>query len=389
VSEHALRRAMVIQALSNAGTSSAGLFIPLLAHEVGASDLQLGVIGAVFGATLFVSAWSFGRWADMGRRRAIIRAGLLAAALAAPVHMFATDPASLALARGLFGFAAGIYPAALIAYAYDAQRKPGRFAAWGGLGWGLGTLGAGLLGSHREVFAFAALCLVAAFLLALRMEPRPQARMHVPWFPREVIRNNFPAYLAVLTRNVGASAVWIVFPLYLVGLGASPLIIGLVYFLNTGSQFFFMRVLDRFPAGQLVTGGLVTSSLVFVLFWAAPTWELILPVQLLLSLSWSLLYVGALAWVMEHNVERATSTGLLQSTLSLSNILGPLLGGAVAWQWGYGATMLVAAAFSLLGVPLFLSSARRLERAAKQRAAEDVVLLGALAKDAEAPPREP
>ncbi|MCA1813464.1 MAG: MFS transporter, partial [Halobacteriales archaeon] len=315
---HALRRAALIQALSNAGTSAAGLFIPLFARDIGASDFQIGVIGACFGAAVFVSAWVSGRAADVHGRRLLIAIGLGATALAAPLHILATTPERLALARACFGFAAGVYPAALIAYAYDAQRRPGRFAGWGALGWGLGTVGAGVLGESQLVFVFSTGLLAAGFLLALRMEPRPEARVRVPWLPRAVIASNLPAYLAVLVRHVGAAAVWVLYPLYLEQLGATPLLIGLAYFLNTGAQFLFMGFLDRFRPTPLVLGGLATSGLFFALAWRAPDIWWVMPLQLLLALSWSLLYVGALAFVMERNVERATSTGLLQSTASLA-----------------------------------------------------------------------
>lgn len=370
-----LRRAVVIQALSNAGTSAVGLFVPLLAHRLGASDLEVGLIGAAFGGALFASAWVFGRLGDMGRRRHLIALGLAACAVAAPLHALATDPATLALARGLFGFASGIYPAALIAYAYDAHRRPGRFAGWGALGWGAGTLAAGLLGDDPRVFLLASGAMAGALLAALRLEERPEARMRVPWFPREVVRTNLPAYLAMMTRHTGAAAVWVVFPLYLVQLGATPFWIGVIYFLNTGTQFFFMGFLDRFPARGLVLGGLVSSVAVFVAFWAAPSWEWVIPVQPLLAVSWGLLYVGALAWVMERNVERSTSTGLLQGSQSLSNIVGPVLGGLVAQAAGYHATLLFAAAMSAVGIPIFLLAARRVE--ARERAAREVVLLEA------------
>lgn len=366
----ALTKAVLIQGLSNAGTGAAGLFIPLLAREAGASDLELGLIGACFGAAFFVSAWVFGRAADAGQRRRVLQVGLFATMLAAPLPMLAHDPWSLGAARGLFGFAAGMYPAALISYAYDAQRLPGRFAGWGSLGWGLGTLMAGFLGMHGGVFAFAALAMAASFGFALRLEPRPEARLKVPWFPRDVLRANMPAYLAIVARHIGAAAVWIIFPIYLVELGASPLVIGAIYFLNTGAQFLFMGWLDRFPSRALVLGGLASSAVVFVLFAAAPSWEWIVPIQPLLALSWGLLYVGSLAWVMERNVERATSTGLLQSSMSLSNVIGPLVGGLVAHAAGYQGVMLFAAAMSILAIPLFLASAR----IAAQRPARDVVV---------------
>lgn len=385
----ALRRAAAIQALSNGGTSAAGLFIPLFARDLGASDLGIGLIGAAFGASLFASAWVFGRAADQHGRRRIITVGLLLSALSVPLHALARTPLELAGARAMFGFAAGIYPAALIAYAYDAQRRPGRFAGWGALGWGVGTVAAGLAGESHAVFALSGASLAAAFLLATRLEPRPEAHVRVPWLPREVIRSNLPAYLAVLVRHVGAAAVWVLYPLYLEQLGATPLLIGVAYFLNTGAQFLFMGFLDRFRATPLVVGGLVASGLFFLLAWRAPDIWSIMPLQLLLALSWSLLYVGALAFVMERNVERATSTGLLQSTQSLANAVGPFLGGVLATWGGMEANLLVAAGLSFAALPLFLASARWGEARARERAAREVATLRAEADVFEGGPRIP
>jgi len=375
VASPALRRAAAVQALSNAAVGSTSLFVALLAVHLGADALQIGLIGACYGGAYFVSSWVFGTLADAGRRRYIIRLGAWAAALAAPLHVLATDPWTLALARGAFGFAAGIAPAALIAYAYDAERRPGRFGAWGALGWGTGTLAAGFLTGFREVFALASLAMLAAFLVALRLEPRPEARVkvRVAWVPRSVLRNNFPAYLAMLLRHTGAAAVWVIFPLYLVQLGASPLWLGVLYFLNTGTQFLFMSVMDRYPAGKLVLGGLAASAATFVLFALAPVFWFILPVQLLVAASWAMLYVGALAWGMERNEERATSTGLLQSVMSFSNMVGPLLGGVVAAAGGYTATLAFAAALSFLAMPVFHLTARRADRG-RERPAREVVL---------------
>ena len=102
------------------------------------------------------------------------------------------------------------------------------------------------------------------------------------------------------------------------------------------------------------------------------------PTQILLGVSWATLYVGSLKFVMERNVERATSTGLLNSVMSICAIIGPLIGGSVvvvalsmgvaqldAYRW----TMYVATVMAIISFLGFWLSARR------NRKSENVELL--------------
>lgn len=351
-----------VQVASQAAVSAATLLIPLYAKALGASDLEVGLIVAGHGAAVFFSAYLAGNAADRKGKRLMIRAGLAASAGACALQALATDPVSLGLARASFGLAAGMFPAALVAYAYDQTRKPGRFAAWGALGFGLGTLMAGAIGGIQAIFLASSALLVACFALALRLPARPEVHVRVPLFPRGVIRKNLPAYLAMLIRHTGASAVWAVFPIYLAGLGADALAIGVIYSLNAVSQFLLMNVSDRYPSAPMAAAGLALSAVTFLAFALARELWMIYPVQLILGASWAFLYVGSLKFVMERNVERATSTGLLQSSISLGHIAGPVLGGVVAQAWGYGSTLWLAFLLSLIAIPLFLPHLR--ERAA-------------------------
>lgn len=359
-------RAALIQVASHAALSATSAFIAILAVELGASLAEVGLLVAGYQAALLVSSLFAGRAADQYGRRRMVQLGLGLAALAAGLHALATSPLALGGARVVFGFAAGLYPPALTSLAYDQNRKLGRFTAWGSLGYTLGTLAAGLLaatdllgGYSTSVFVFAALMLALAFGLSLLLSPRPELNVKVPLFPRAVIARNLPAYSALLLRHVGASAAWAVFPLFLFALGADLTMVAIVSMVNGIAQFAAMQFVDRFPSGRLVVAGLAMSALTFVLFALAQNLLWILVVQLLLGASWAALYTGALKFVMERNVERATSTGLLQSTLQLSHVAGPLWGGLFAQAFGFPALMLVAAGLSLLGIPAFLYELHR------------------------------
>ncbi|RLI45041.1 MFS transporter, partial [Candidatus Bathyarchaeota archaeon] len=66
----------IIALLSNLATSASLLFIPNLAKELGANNTQIGIIGAVYGFTVFASAYLFGRASDVYGRRFFIHLGL-------------------------------------------------------------------------------------------------------------------------------------------------------------------------------------------------------------------------------------------------------------------------------------------------------------------------
>jgi len=81
----------------------------------------------------------------------------------------------------------------------------------------------------------------------------------------------------------------------------------------------------------------------------------VLPIQVFLALSYSMLYVGSLRYLAENNPETATSVGLLGSFVSISMAAGPLLGGAISHAYGYEASMHFASAITLVALLINLS----------------------------------
>jgi MFS family permease len=173
----------------------------------------------------------------------------------------------------------------------------------------------------------------------------------------KVIKENSVVYASYLLRHTGAHAIWIVFPLFLIEkLGASLLWVGVLMALNTGSQFFFMGLIGRTAepdeGRRLLRLGLLLSTVVFVSYYFSSYYLQLVPVQLLLGVAWSSLYVGSLLHLVEKNVERATSTGALGSTISLATMIGPFLGGLISEIFGMRAVFLVASALTLAGLVL-------------------------------------
>jgi predicted MFS family arabinose efflux permease len=118
---------------------------------------------------------------------------------------------------------------------------------------------------------------------------------------------------------------------------------------NMVGQFVAMRVIERFNPVQMFRAGLLISALVFIIYGLTRHYLWIVPVQLLLAVSWASLMIGSLSYLLRRRSERGTVSGLLNSTISLSGSVGPFLGGAVSQIGGYSAIMYTGAGITLLG----------------------------------------
>ncbi|KUK03921.1 MAG: hypothetical protein PWR26_1439 [Methanosarcinales archaeon] len=335
-------RLSLVQMLSNISIAAGMLLIPKLAEELGASYLEVGLIGSCYGIALFLSSYFFGWLSDVRGRTLVLRMGLLSCAITFALVPLASSPLSLALIRFLGGFCAGMYPAALIAYAYETTRSFGRFVSMSSLGWAAGTLLAGLIGVYLGIYLVASAFFLLSLALVYRLPPsNPQ--LATPRFPLALLLKNKEVYVGFVLRHLGANTIWAIFPLYLISLGASTLWIGLLYFANMFTQFVLLQFLDRLRSPLLFKLGLATSCATFLLYATARTYLDVLPMQLLLALSWSTLYLGSLENLSEHNPERGSATGILNSLVGVSNAVGPFVGGVLAQWWGFSSTMYFAA----------------------------------------------
>jgi DHA1 family quinolone resistance protein-like MFS transporter len=353
-------RAEIVNFLSNAAIFSSLLLIPLFADELGASASEIGIIVASYSAATFVASYLFGRLADVHGRRLILRVGLLLSAVACVVQYLSYDTLSLLFTRILLGFCSGIFPAALLAYAYESKRRMNRFLAYGSGGWGLGTIGAGILATYftiKEPFLFSGLLFFIALPIAFKMPFKKDVSMSVPLFPVKIIRKNLAVYLTMLVRHSGACAIWVTFPLFVRDLGGTGgdlfFWIGVLYALNSTTQFIVLGRLRK-PSSVLLPVGLVLSAATFLLFTICENiWQL-MPTQILLACAWALVYLGSVKFIMVRNRERATATGVLNSTFQISSIIGALMGGAIVHMTGsYLAPMYLAAGMAMFSLLIY------------------------------------
>lgn len=352
----------LVNFLLNYAVQGSLIFIPLLGAQLGAEDWQIGLVGAAYGAAFLLSSLYSGWKSDSLGRLLFVRLGLAASALAFAAQLLAHNLAVLILVRSVVGLALGIATASLLAYAFESGADMGKFSSYGSLGWIFGALGAAVLKEFNLLFLTSALTCLAAFVLSFtfREVAVRHSRFRVNlWL---VIRRGFQVYLAVFLRHLGATAVWIILPLYLSALGMDRFWVGLLWGINFTVQFVVMRYLEGFNENRVFAFGQLLSIGVFAAYAFVSARPALIAVQALLGVAWSCLYVGALLIVLRSGEERGTASGIFQATLNLCNALGPFLGGLIAGWWGYRGVMLFAAGLGLVGLLVAVPSARQVSR---------------------------
>ena len=339
----------LISLFSSFSLQASGIFLPLFAGELGASKLQLGIMGGIYGVAYLTSSLFFGRQSDMRGRLLFIRLGLGLATLSYAAQVLAGTPLTLMLVRALVGFCLGMSDAALMAYNFEVGGRTGWFTSLGALGWLLGSVGAIFIQGYRDLFLLSSIACAGAFVVSWSLKKQENRHFIRPVMTR-MIGRNANVYLPFLLRNVGGNMVWFIFPLFLVTLGASKAWIAILQCVNNGMQFIVMMFVDKVRASRLFIVGLFCSTLVFIIYGLATNYFQIIPAQVLLAVSWSCLYVGALLLLFKNNEEKATSAGILFSTGSFSQATGPFLGGFVAQLWGYQTLMYLASGLCLVGL---------------------------------------
>ncbi|UCH32682.1 MAG: MFS transporter [Candidatus Bathyarchaeota archaeon] len=350
-------RLNLIRFFTFGGIMTSWTYLSIFASQSGIPDSQIGLIVAFYSLALFLSSFVFGRASDRFGRKLFLLIGLALSGIAFFLQIFAHDIITLLLVRSFVGFCLGIYPAALVAYVHENKKSLAKFSSFGSLGWGVGTIAGGLIAVYftiRAVFLLSSVLFIFALTAAFGIKFKKHDAVDVPKFPIEVAKRNLSLYLSILIRHSGAHMIWTFWPLFLQSLGADLFWIGVIQLTNSLTQFVIMFILGgRLSYISSIIVGLTLSSVSFFSFTLASDFWQILPTQILLGISWSLIYVGGLRYLMDRNIERATASGLFDSVLSLSSIIGPFMATLVVAFGGYRVTMYFAAIFAIVGALLF------------------------------------
>jgi DHA1 family multidrug resistance protein-like MFS transporter len=356
-------RLNAIQFFINTSVMMSNLFIPVLAQNRGASDIQIGIIGAVYGAALFISTYIFSRVADSYPPKMLLYAGFVSATVTFFLQIFAYDPLSLAIIRALAGFSVGIYPAVLMLYVYNLRRSIGKFSSFMPLGWAVGNLLAGVIAVYWQIFSIASLLFAASFMITLTLpDVKVSTKKKADYFSRDILKKNWNIYFGFFLRQIGANNVWVIFPLYLVSLKANEFWVGIIYSLNPTLQFFIMRRLDRYKTATLIHAGDLLSAAAFIALIPLTVYYQAIPGMVLIAFSYSFLYVGSMRELIETNEEKGAAAGLLNTSIAFATIIGSLVGGIILQYYGFRAVMAAGAFFALVSYAVMQGSSGKLRK---------------------------
>uniref|UniRef100_A0A7C4TFN5 MFS transporter n=1 Tax=candidate division WOR-3 bacterium TaxID=2052148 RepID=A0A7C4TFN5_UNCW3 len=305
----------------------ASVFIPLIARRYTEDFFIISAISALYNGMLFLSSAISGRLGDIYGRKLVIIIGFFLSAVLFFLHNQISSISSIFLYRGLAGIGIGMIPGSLSALAWGGSL--GFFTGIGSLGFTLGNFLPGLLKKDFLIFTVSSLFCAIGFILSFFIREK-RVRISVPILPYRLIIKNLDVYLPFFIRHSAAQAVWAIFPIHLVNLGADKFQIGLLYAINPFFQFLFMLYMDKFSSNFLIPLGIIASAITFLGYAISQTWQAIIPCQVLLGFAWATLYLGSLKKILANNVEQATASGILSSVIGLSGIVGPIIGGIIA-----------------------------------------------------------
>jgi MFS family permease len=363
----------LLNMLENSSLSSVSIFVPILANMLTNSYLMVGVIASAYGLAQALSYVYFGRQSDKhGNMVMLVRLGFLASAASFYMHVLAYDGLTLLLLRVSAGVATGIYAGALLSLAHSKGNNSGLagVTSFGSLGWLIGSLSSGIIqyasNNYNLAFISAGSMFLLGFILSLRLNTSNNddktcidayhnsdnysGVTRVNDSILHLLKRNSAVYSTFMLRHLGASMTWSIFPIFLHDeLKLSSIEIGSIYAINALAQFIFMgkvmgRIVNRHNINpMLLQLGTMLSALVFILYYFATSYLYMIAVQVILGVSWSLLYLGSLINLFNNsNGSKASAGSLLESIISIAVIVGSMLGGMVAELFGLRSVMLAS-----------------------------------------------
>jgi len=325
-------------------------FLPVYAHELGATGLYIGFMFGVFPLSRTVFLPYFGKISDRKGRKPFITTGLLAYFLVSLAYIFSKSVELFVLIRFFQGIASAmIFPVAL---AYIAEITPERkegfimglfnVSLYGGLSVGP-VIGGMIKDSFGIQISFLSMGLFnfAAFLLCIillppKKEENPHSRVKAPLNYRILMKDRHIGGLFIfrLAFTTCIGIIWTFLPLFADSeFNLSSSLIGILLMLGvltTGLLQTPMGFLaDRFNKRMLIAiGGLVAGGAIFSF----------VKVQSLLGLLLANTFFGigggiAIPSVMAMTVilgRRTHSMGSIMGLLTMGHSLGMLLGPILA-----------------------------------------------------------
>lgn len=351
------RRIIIINFITHVAPSLPMVYVAPIIARMGGIDLLIGLTGGLYSSAYLISTYIAGKAADEKGSKKVILLGLILSFLAFMLQFISNTLEMFIFSRILGGFAIGIFPAAITSTAHSLKIGMGKFSAAGSAGWAAGYFIATLIPliyDYKIAFLISAKLFLVAFIITIRCRFSGKIIERVD--SRKVLKKNLNIYITMFLRHTGANMLWTFWFPFLTSLGAPSYIPPLLMGINSFSQIIFMYYFVEGKSYRiLILLGVICSTITFFYYFIVSSYIFIIPIQVLLGFSWSVLYVGMIRFLVDRNEEKATALGFLESTIGVSAVAGSVLGGiALQFTQNYKSLPLIASILSSSSLFLYI-----------------------------------
>ncbi len=347
------------------------LYVPVLPVYIQSSGAGLNIVGIVLAAYAIPQVLfriPIGLWADrLARRKSLVLAGVIFAALGALGLGLSTDPWLLFSARMVVGIGAATWVVFTTYFtAYYPESDSGRaigllnFVRGGALI--VATAGGGFLadvsGFRPTFFGAAVMGILALFAMVFAKERTPD-------YSGALTRRSFSSVvtspLLITVSIMGIMSHFSIFagvfgfiPVYAAEIGASSSQLGLITMINLGfstvAALWAVWVWEKLGYRSTIILGTVVSGLSLLAVPFIPNVPILMLVQVSFGLGSGVLMTTLMALSI-RNVPRehqATAMGVYQAVYAVGMLTGPLVSGYLGTGLGLDTVFFAAASLSLV-----------------------------------------
>jgi len=326
--------------------------IPLYARSLGASYVDIGLMGVSYAIIYMSLAIPLGMLSDKIGRRTIIAASVSLCGVASILYLLAGNVNHLILIRAIDGIAWSSFWLSIEALTtgISGPLSAGKAMGLSTASYGVGSLIGGLLGGlivtcfgfHATFVLYLILSTMTA-LLALTIREERSSRRHfevakkLSSQPLTRDRTTLVVACAVsVTYSIALGIVLTLFPVYAEGLGMETFWIGFLF-----ATFWLGRIISFIYAGQVsdkvgrkvvLAPALVGSAVASLLVALSREIGLLSASILIMGISIGATFPVTIALISDvvPSSRRGTAMGLFEASSGLGMLIGPALGGVIA-----------------------------------------------------------
>lgn len=333
--------------------------LPLYASEIGASQLDVGVLGLFYGLTYVLSATPSGKLSDFLGRKTLIALGMALSITSYLLYALSATVFHLGLARAIEGMGWATWWVSLealttqISSSKEAGKLMGSVGTVYGLGFMFGSVIGGLIShnlGHNLAFYFAltvSSLAILAFTATARVSPRRETRADYRFNPPKSaslssghrLRAAVPYVIATAYSYVLYTTL-ILFPLHAQEIArnefAVGILMGTLWFGRVVSFICAGTLSDKFGRKPILLFALSVSMISSVLISLSGSYASLLIDVFLLGIGLGSAFPVSIALISDtvSAERRGAAMGLFETMVGVGMVIGPAIGGAVAQTMG-------------------------------------------------------